>query len=91
MHEFNYRRKYDYEIGEYDLMEKTFTEIARSQTRPFWEGSFKHPFILQLQEGTLPIENFRYYLIQDAYYLRHFSALYEKVAEITEEDRKSVV
>lgn len=38
MHEFNYRRQYDYEIGEYDLMEKTFTEIARSQTRPFWEG-----------------------------------------------------
>lgn len=85
MHEFNYRRQYDYEIGEYDLMEKTFIEIARSQTRPFWEGSFNHPFILQLQDGTLPIENFRYYLIQDAYYLRHFSALYKKVAEITEE------
>ena len=79
MHEFNCRRQYNYEIGEYDLMKKTFTEIARSQTRPFWEGSFNHPFILQLQDGTLPIENFRYYLIQDAYYLRLFMRKSQKL------------
>ena len=52
-------------------MEKSFTEIVREQTTPYWEGSFKHPFIIQLQEGSLPIENFRYYLIQDSYYLIH--------------------
>lgn len=68
-------------------MKKTFIETAREQTVPYWEGSFKHPFIVQLQEGTLPIENFRYYLIQDSYYLRHFSALYERVAKITDEPR----
>lgn len=64
-------------------MKETFIEIVRKQTTPYWEGSFNHPFIVQLQEGTLPIESFRYYLIQDAYYLRHFSALYKRVAEIT--------
>lgn len=53
-------------------MEKSFTEIVREQTTPYWEGSFKHPFIVQLQEGSLPIENFRYYLIQDSYYLIHW-------------------
>lgn len=64
-------------------MKETFIEIVRKQTTPYWEGSFNHSFIVQLQEGTLPIESFRYYLIQDAYYLRHFSALYKRVAEIT--------
>ena len=64
-------------------MEKSFTEIVREQTTPYWEGSFKHPFIVQLQDGSLPIENFRYYLIQDSYYLIHFSELYRKVAEKT--------
>lgn len=65
------------------MINQTFTEIARAQTRPYWEGSFQHPFLVQLQNGTLPLEKFRYYLIQDSYYLHHFSILYNKVAEQT--------
>jgi len=65
-------------------MNRTFTEIVRKQTRPYWEGSFLHPFILELQQGQLAKEKFRYYLIQDAYYLHHFSKIYQKVAELTD-------
>ena len=64
-------------------MSVLFTEIVRAQTKPYWEGSFLHPFLTELQVGTLPMEKFRYYLIQDCYYLTHFARLYALVAERT--------
>ena len=47
-----------------------FTDIAMELSKEAWQASFQHPFVLQLQEGTLEPDIFRYYLIQDAYYLR---------------------
>lgn len=64
-------------------MKPLFTEIVRKKTVPYWEGSFTHPFLVELREGILPIEKFRYYLIQDCYYLTHFSNLYLQVANRT--------
>jgi len=58
-----------------------FTKKARELSTPYWEGSFYHPFIRELQEGTLSDEAFRYYLIQDRYYLEHFSKLHQLIAE----------
>ena len=54
----------------------TFTEQAKEQAQASWQGSFQHPFITELHEGTLSPTIFRYYLIQDHYYLKHFSQLY---------------
>jgi len=65
----------------------TFTTIARQETASFWEGSFEHPFITALAAGNLDSEIFRYYLLQDRYYLEHFSKLYNLIAEQTN-DRK---
>jgi len=59
----------------------SFTTIARSKTEPYWEGSFGHPFIKELQKGSLDEKIFRYYLIQDDYYLKHFSRLYQLVGD----------
>lgn len=50
-----------------------FTDIAMELSKKAWQASFHHPFILQLQEGNLEPAIFRYYLIQDAYYLKAFS------------------
>jgi thiaminase len=36
-----------------------------------WKGYVRHPFVLQLGKGTLPVECFRHYIIQDWHYLRH--------------------
>ena len=47
-----------------------FTDIAMELSKEAWQASFHHPFVLQLQEGNLDPSIFRYYLIQDAYYLR---------------------
>lgn len=62
----------------------SFTEQVRAQTQPYWEGSFRHPFLTELQAGTLPLAKFRYYLIQDGEYLRHFAHLYQVVADRTD-------
>ncbi|MFC2947035.1 thiaminase II [Virgibacillus sediminis] len=50
-----------------------FSEELRKEANPIWEASFSHPFIKELGEGTLPLECFRYYVMQDAYYLSHFA------------------
>lgn len=62
-----------------------FTTQARALTTPYWEGSFTHPFITGLKDGLLFDEKFRYYLIQDRYYLEHFSKLHYLIAEKTDD------
>lgn len=62
-----------------------FTKKARALTIPHWEGSFTHPFIKELQDGSLGAEEFRYYLIQDRYYLEHFSRIHLLIAEQMED------
>lgn len=53
----------------------TFCEEVRIESDPFWQGSFDHPFIRGLADGSLPVETFRKYIMQDSYYLSHFSKL----------------
>lgn len=33
----------------------------------------RHPFLVSMVDGTLPLENFQYYVIQDALYLTDFA------------------
>ncbi len=60
-----------------------FTEIARKEAAPYWEESFVHPFVQAIGDGTLSPEIFRFYLLQDRYYLEHFSKLYQLIADQT--------
>ncbi len=60
-----------------------FTDIAMELSKEAWQASFHHPFVLQLQEGNLDPSIFRYYLIQDAYYLKAFSEAYHLLADKT--------
>jgi len=60
-----------------------FTDIAMELSKEAWQTSFHHPFVLQLQEGNLDPSIFRYYLIQDAYYLKAFSEAYHLLADKT--------
>ncbi|MCL1924376.1 MAG: thiaminase II [Defluviitaleaceae bacterium] len=50
-----------------------FTELIRKEANEIWEASFNHPFVKGIGDGTLPLENFKYYVMQDAYYLTHFA------------------
>ncbi|MFC0276300.1 thiaminase II [Enterococcus devriesei] len=59
----------------------TFTELARKKAEAYWKASFEHPFIRELATGDLSPTVFRYYLLQDRYYLEHFGKLYDLIAE----------
>jgi thiaminase (transcriptional activator TenA) len=49
-------------------------------SQDFWERAApliavteKHPFLVAMVDGTLDMENFRYYVVQDALYLKDFA------------------
>ncbi|SET36656.1 thiaminase (transcriptional activator TenA) [Salinibacillus kushneri] len=50
-----------------------FSEQVRKEANRYWEASFEHPFVTGIGDGTLPLEKFRYYVMQDSYYLSHFA------------------
>ncbi|MGG3573285.1 thiaminase II [Bacillus gobiensis] len=50
-----------------------FSEHCRKNAVEWWEGSFIHPFVTGIGEGTLPLDKFKYYVLQDSYYLTHFA------------------
>ncbi|HIW71965.1 MAG TPA: thiaminase II [Candidatus Levilactobacillus faecigallinarum] len=64
-----------------------FTDQAHAATQTSWAASKKHPFIQQLQAGTLPAATFRYYLIQDHYYLQEFAKVHDLAADQTTDDQ----
>ncbi|MDM7515732.1 thiaminase II [Lentilactobacillus sp. TOM.63] len=59
----------------------TITDQMKQKAEPLWQASFNHPFIKELSTGQLPMEEFRYYLKQDRYYLQNFSTLHGKIAD----------
>ncbi|WEV43621.1 thiaminase II [Lactobacillus sp. ESL0684] len=60
---------------------KKFTEQLHQAASNLWQQSMHHPFIKQLEDGTLPLKKFRFYLLQDRYYLEEFSKFHELVAQ----------
>ena len=62
-----------------------FTDQAHAATKACWDASKRHPFIQQLQAGTLPLATFRYYLIQDHYYLKEFGAIHDLAGDQSDE------
>lgn len=64
-----------------------FCEKARWETDYYWEASFVHPFVQGIADGTLALEKFKYYMMQDAYYLKHYTKLLAMLAaKATEEE-----
>ncbi len=50
-----------------------FCEKVRQETQFYWEASFNHPFVQGIADGSLPLEKFKFYMLQDAYYLKHYT------------------
>ncbi len=46
------------------------------RVRSIWEGYLKHPFITGISDGSLDVEKFRYYLLQDYLYLIEYVKVY---------------
>ncbi|KAF4988407.1 hypothetical protein FGRMN_9790 [Fusarium graminum] len=47
--------------------------LERPDVRDVWKEFVYHPFVLAMGDGTLPLESFKGYIIQDYLYLIHFS------------------
>ncbi len=41
-----------------------------------WEEYTRHEFVLALADGSLPLDAFRFYLVQDFLFLKHFARAY---------------
>jgi thiaminase (transcriptional activator TenA) len=52
-----------------------FSAQLRKEVAPIWQASFDHPFVKGIGSGELSLEKFRYYVMQDAYYLSHFAKI----------------
>ena len=51
----------------------SFVEKAEMKALPVREAILSHPFIVGVGEGTLPVEKFKYYIMQDYVYLIDYS------------------
>ncbi len=52
------------------------TAAMVDRAMPIWEEIMKTPFIQEMIEGTLPVEKFKNYTIQDTLYIKGFSRTY---------------
>ena len=59
-----------------------FSEHLRQLAAPIWEAQLHHPFVVALGKGTLPLQKFRYYILQDARYLEELARVFAAGAEI---------
>ncbi|EEU39103.1 uncharacterized protein NECHADRAFT_94485 [Fusarium vanettenii 77-13-4] len=47
--------------------------LERPDVRDVWREFVYHPFVMAIGDGTLPLESFKGYIVQDYLYLIHFS------------------
>lgn len=64
-----------------------FTEKLRQATKKSWEMSVNHPFVVGVTRGDLPLDTFKYYILQDIYYLKHFGKVHALAAAQAEDFR----
>jgi thiaminase (transcriptional activator TenA) len=50
-----------------------FTAELWKSIEPMYAAILRHPFVTGLTDGSLPHESFRFYVVQDALYLRDFA------------------
>lgn len=56
----------------------SFMKETLNQSVPIWDACVNTPFIQELKQGTLPLEKFKQYMVQDSIYLKHYARVYGK-------------
>jgi thiaminase (transcriptional activator TenA) len=51
------------------------SERLHAAAAPIWQQTLTHPFITRLGDGSLPLDNFRFYMCQDYVFLIEYSRL----------------
>lgn len=60
-------------------------ESLRAYAEPVWEKIFDHPFVVELYSGSLPLEKFKYFVLQDYNYLVTMTKCYSIMAAKAED------
>lgn len=53
--------------------------------RPIWDMSVEHPFVVQLAQGDLSKDRFRYYMTQDYLYLKSYIKIFGIIMQKTQD------
>lgn len=64
----------------------TFLERLRATTKKQFERIYSHPFLLGMAHGTLPLECYKRYMLQDYLYVQQYVKLYALAAIKTTQD-----
>ena len=48
----------------------------RGAAAPIWDRCLAHPFVTGLGDGSLPVEKFRYFMLQDYLYLLDYARVF---------------
>ncbi|MEI3604951.1 thiaminase II [Pseudogracilibacillus sp. SE30717A] len=62
-----------------------FTDQLKAAAKDSWEQSLNHPFVQGIVKGDLPLDNFKYYILQDIYYLKHYGKVHAIAASQAED------
>ncbi len=54
----------------------TFTERLHEAAAPIWKECIEHPFLQGIADGSLPVEKFRYFMLQDYLYLLDYARVF---------------
>ena len=58
------------------MREVTVSEALHAAAAPVWEKCLAHPFVTGLGDGSLPVEKFRYFMLQDYLYLFDYARVF---------------
>jgi len=56
--------------------------LLKKEAYPILKAQFEHPFVKGLGDGTLPLDKFRYYMIQDSLYIVEYARAMAWVAPL---------
>lgn len=54
----------------------TVSQRMREAARPIWDRCLSHPFVTGIGDGTLPVEKFQYFMLQDYLYLFDYARVF---------------
>lgn len=57
------------------------SEIIWARAEKIWPRYLEHPFVVQMADGTLPTDRFRYYMLQDYLYLKDYVKIFAAIIQ----------
>ena len=57
-------------------MSLSVSASLRQAAAPIWEECLRHPFVTGIGDGTLPVEKFQYFMLQDYLYLFDYAKVF---------------